>query len=278
MADPRPEGAVEGLGAVWASLVALGEDLSADAFDAPTACPGWTVRDQFSHVIGTELLLQGDGAPPALEHDGPHVRNELGALNERFVAARRDLPGHVVVAELAELANRRLAALRELEAEADGARTASAVELVPYVDYVTSRTFDAWVHEQDVRRATGRPGGRGGHAERTTLDRLEASLPYVLGRRVGAPCGTTLRVEVTGPLGRTVQLAVEPDAGGRPRGVATSVIPGRPTAVLCLDQATFVARACGRVSAETARAAPRTGTAGDAPLAVAFLERMVVTA
>jgi uncharacterized protein (TIGR03083 family) len=278
MAEPRSDGAVEGLGAVWASLVALGEELAADEFDAPTGCPGWTVRDQFSHVIGTELLLQGDGAPPPLAAYGPHVRNEIGALNERFVAARRHLAGRAVVAELAELAAGRLASLRELEAEADGARTASPVELLPYVDYVTSRTIDAWVHEQDVRVATGRPGGHGGHAERTTLDRMEASLPYVLGRRVQAPRGTTLRIEVTGPLGRTVQLAVGPDDEGRLRGAATPVIAGRPTAVLWVDQATFVARACGRISAAAARAAPRTATAGDTPLAVAFLECMVVTA
>jgi len=277
MAEPRADGAVEGLGAVWASLVALGGELAPAEFDAPTACPGWTVRDQFSHVIGTELLLQGAGAPAPPAAYGPHVRNELGALNERFVEARRHLPGTAVVTELAELAGDRLAALRELEAEADGARTASPVELLPYVDYVSSRTIDAWVHEQDVRRATGRPGGHGGLAERTTLDRLEASLPYVLGRRVQAPCGTTLRVDVTGPLGRTVQLAVEPDDGAT-RALSVPVIAGWPTAVLRLDQATFLARATGRISAAAARTAPHTETAGDAPLVAAFLECMVVTA
>jgi len=278
MAEARHDGPVEGLGAVWSSLVALGHELTEAEFDLPTGCPGWTVRDQFSHVIGTELLLQAVGAPPASRADGPHVRNELGALNERFVEARRHLPGHAVVAELDELATRRLAALRELDAEAEIARSASPLELLPYVDYVSTRTIDAWIHEQDVRIATGCPGGHGGEAERMTLDRLEASLPYVLARRVGAPCGTTLRVDVAGPLGRTVQLAVDAGADGAPRAIATPVIDGWPTAVVRLEQATFVARACGRISATAARAAPRTETAGDAPLALAFLASMVVTA
>ena len=278
MPEPRLEGAVGGLGAVWTSLVALGESLDDAEFDAGTECPGWTVRDQFSHVIGTELLLDGAGAPAPLDAYGAHVRNGLGELNERFVAARRHLRGRDVVAELTELVVARLASLRVLDAEADGARSASPLELVPYVDYVSARTVDAFVHEQDVRRATGRPGGRGGHAERATLDRMEASLPYVLGRRVEAPRGTTLRVDVAGELGRTVQLVVAADDDGAPEALAISVIEGRPTAALRMDEETFVRRACGRISAAAARKAPHTEAAGDLDLASAFLECMVVTA
>jgi len=276
MLEVRGEGAVSGLTSVWWSLLELGEALTPDELEMPTACPGWTVKDQFSHVIGTELLLQGVGAPAPPRTYGPHVRNDLGALNERFVAARRAIPGQSVVAELAELVAHREAQLRRLEAEAAFAVGDGPVGIVPYVDYVSARTVDAFVHEQDVREAVGQPGGRGGLAERATLDRMEASMPFVLARRVEARAGTTVRVEVTGPLGRVVQLRVVEGADGARRAVSSAVIEGAPTATIRLDEVTFVRRACGRVSAGSARA--RVQVAGEAGLAAEFLEGMVVVA
>jgi uncharacterized protein (TIGR03083 family) len=173
MANEAPNDPIAGLSEVWASLVELGRALDDEGFDRRTACPGWTVKDQFSHVIGTELLLEGEPAPPESEA-APHVLNGLGELNERFVEARRKLPGREVVAELAELFDRRLSTLASLDAEAWSAIGPTPLGMVPYVDYMGLRTFDCWVHEQDVRLAVGRPGGRGGHGERVTLDRMEA--------------------------------------------------------------------------------------------------------
>jgi uncharacterized protein (TIGR03083 family) len=272
----RTDVAIDGLDEVWTSLVTLGGSLAPSQFDLPTECPGWTVKDQFSHVIGTELLLEGTAAPEVDEAVGPHVHNDLGQLNERFVLARRDHPGHAVVAELAALCARRLEALRALDEEAWHVLGPSPIGMVPYVDYMGVRTFDSWVHEQDVRRAVGVPGGRGGLGERVTLDRMEASMPYVLGRRVGAPPGTTFRLDVTGALGRTVQLVVTRDAEGNARAAATSVIAGDPTATLRMDEETFARRACGRISADAVRDARSTAAAGDTALAASFVEHMVV--
>jgi uncharacterized protein (TIGR03083 family) len=277
MAEAAPGTALEGLGAVWASLVAVGRALDPDEFELATECPGWTVQDQFSHVIGAELLRDGAAPPLAAGADPPHVRNALGALNERFVAARRDHPGPDVVEELAALAAARLAALGDLDAEASGAGAGTA-SLAPYVDYASARTADAFVHEQDVRRATGRDGGRGGLAERATLDRLEAALPFVLARRVAPPPGTTVRIDVVGTLARTVQLGVVVGADHRPHASGVPVIDGPPTAWLRLDQETFARRACGRVTAQDALRAPTTEWAGDRSLVAALVASMVVVA
>ena len=272
----RSVAAIEGLEEVWGSLVDLGSGLSEAQFAVGTDCPGWTVKDQFSHVIGTELLLEGAAVPDLDTPTATYVRNELGELNERFVEARRGLPGSRVVAELAELADRRLIALRSLDEEAWAAIGPSPIGMVPYVDYMGVRTFDSWVHEQDVRVAVGRPGGRGGAGERVTLDRMEASMPYVLGRRVQPPPGTTLRIDIEGALGRTVQLAVGLRDDGSAWARAIPVIDGSPTASLCMDAATFVRRACGRVPASAVLAAEGFAAAGDTSLAQQFVEHMVV--
>ena len=268
--------AIEGLAEVWASLVDVGSTLTEAQFAAPTACPGWTVKDQFSHVIGTELLLEGAPAP---DRDGPradYVRNDLGELNERFVEARRSVPGAQVVAELGGLAERRLVALRSLDEEAWAAIGPSPIGMVPYVDYMGVRTFDSWVHEQDIRMAVGCPGGRGGAGERVTLDRMEASMPYVLGRRLQPLPGTTMRIDIEGSMGRTVQLAVGVGDDGAAWARAVKVIERAPTASLWMDALTFVRRACGRIPASAVLASPGFAAAGDTSLARRFVDEMVV--
>ena len=60
------------------------------------------------HVIGTERLLEGLPAAEPLPGDAPpHVRNPIGELNEREVAARRTRSGAEVLAEWDELRARR---------------------------------------------------------------------------------------------------------------------------------------------------------------------------
>jgi len=272
----RGAATIQGLEEVWDSLVALGETLTAAQFEVATDCPGWSVKDQFSHVIGTELMLEGAPAPD-LDGARPHyVRNDLGELNERFVEARRALPGRQVVDELAGLAQHRLVALRNLDEEAWAAIGPSPIGMVPYVDYMGVRTFDSWVHEQDVRVALDRPGGRGGAGERVTLDRMEASMPYVLGRRVQPPPGTTLRMDIAGSLSRTVQLAVGLSDDGAAWAHAIPVIEGAPTTSMWMDEATFARRACGRIPAAAVLASSGFAAAGDTALAERFIDQMVV--
>ena len=58
------EPVVDRLAQVWASLVTACEQVDADQWDRPTDCPGWTVKDQLSHLIGTERTLLADPVPP----------------------------------------------------------------------------------------------------------------------------------------------------------------------------------------------------------------------
>ena len=52
-----------------------------------TDCPGWTVRDQVSHLIGIERILLGDPSPPAPDPLPGHVSGEVAAMNEASIDA-----------------------------------------------------------------------------------------------------------------------------------------------------------------------------------------------
>ena len=64
------------------------------------------------------------------------------------------------------------------------------------------RAFDCWLHEQDIRDAVGRPGGEEGPAAEAALDEIAAALGYVVGKKAGAPQGSRVRFELTGPAAR----------------------------------------------------------------------------
>jgi hypothetical protein len=52
-------------------------DLDVEQWRTVTDCPGWTVQDQLSHLIGIERSLLGEAAPDWAEPLGPHVRTEF---------------------------------------------------------------------------------------------------------------------------------------------------------------------------------------------------------
>jgi len=131
------------------------------------------------------------------------------------------------------------------------------------------RVFDCWIHEQDLRRAVGRPGNRDGAAEVLILDRAAAALGFVLGRQVKPPEGTSVVWEVTGPLARTVSVAIE---GGRGRALESP--PSVPGVVLTLDAETFWRLGCGRIDPVEALADGSVALAGDEALGRAVVAAM----
>jgi uncharacterized protein (TIGR03083 family) len=260
------------LAEVWSSLVALGAELTAEDWDRPTGCPGWSVRDVYSHVIGTEsgLLDRSPAASP--EAYGPHVRNDMGRSNEAEVLARRDRPGTAVVAELEEVAAARLTALRAMTDEDFAVETPSPAGLGTYEDFMAVRVFDCWVHEQDVRRAVGRPGHLNGAAVDRSLASTVGVMPYVVGKRAGAPDGATVAFDITGATARRWAVAVD---GGRARPVPE--VPVEPTVRISTDLGTFMALACGRVDPDEELAAGRVTVHGDPEVGTAVVRNLGYT-
>jgi uncharacterized protein (TIGR03083 family) len=262
--------ATAALAETWGSLAGLGLGLDAEDWDRPTACPGWDVKDQFSHLIGIERMLLGEAVPSWDQPLGDHVRNEFAATHEPWVAVRRALDGPVVGAEFTEVTTRRLEVLEALGEEEWAAIGYSPAGQVPYADFMDLRVFDSWVHEQDVRAAVGQPGGSGGLASSMALDNVQKAMGYVVGKKAAAPEGSVVTFVVTGSPGDQRRFSLQ-IAGGRAAKVAA---PEASTVTLTLSGLDFMRLGCGRTTPAVLEATDRLGLAGDPALAQAVVNSM----
>lgn len=203
------EPVVQTLADVWDSLAQLCADFTPQDWQRPTECPGWSVQDQLAHVVGTETVLMGTPAPEhQLAGPAPHVRNPMGEHNELLVDYRRARAGDEVLAEFRAVTTQRLAELRSLPDEAFDADSWTPIGPGTLRDLVAVRAFDAWVHEQDIRRAVGRPGGLDGAGARHALSRCLSAMPFVVGKKAGAADGQSVLFDIDGE-----QLAIRVDGG-----------------------------------------------------------------
>jgi uncharacterized protein (TIGR03083 family) len=262
--------ATEALAETWGSLGEACHALVDQEWALPTACPGWDVKDQLSHLIGIERLLLGQSAP---EWDGPlgdHVRNDFAAMNEPWIAVRRAEPGDAVLAEFNQVTAERLAVLGA-SSEADWATVGwSPVGEVPLARFMETRVFDSWVHEQDVRGALDRPGGTGGVASAFGVGQVQAAMGMVVGKRAGAPEGAVVRFDLRGDGedARDFALAIVGGRAGPAEAGAT------PTVTLSLSSLDFVRLGCGRASAAEVLAEGGVAIEGDQALGQRIVEHM----
>lgn len=244
------------------------ETVPAEQWATPTDLPGWDVHAVAAHTAHLEGLLAGGAHEDVEVGDAPHARGAMGRFTEQGVLARRGLSPDEVINQIRESATARHTALladppTDPDAPAPGVFGALgwSTRLL-----LRNRPLDVWMHEQDVRRAIGRPGGMDSDAAAHTASYLLESMPFVLAKRVGAPVGTSVVVEVAGhdPVGVVV--------GEDGRGALVDP-PASPDATLRMDRESFVLLAGGRrrPDAEAVR------TEGDSALVDRVLACMAVT-
>lgn len=216
MTSPKDR-TVEALREVWASLSDLLGTLPDDSWSTPTALPGWDVKDNVAHVIGTEAMLAGRPIPELTvdRAELPHVHNDAGAFNEAWVQSMRAVAPADVRSSFAEITTERLAALDAMSQEEWDAESFTPAGRSTYGRFMQIRVFDCWLHEQDIRDAVGVPGDETGLPVEVTLDELETALGFVVGKRAGVETGKSVRFELTDSTAvvRVVDVEVAERAG-----------------------------------------------------------------
>ena len=256
------EPAIALLDTCWTSIRELCADLTPTQWDTTTECPGWTVRDNVSHLIAIERKLLGLPDDPPLDAYPDHVKNAVGKFNENSISIRRDRPGLDVLAEFVDVTAQRLRMLGAMSTDDFDRVGWSPIGDIPYRQFMTVRLFDCWSHEQDIRRALDRPGHLAGAVVDTVLAWHARSLGYIVGKKAGAPDGSVVVFAVTGPTPADYVVEVR---GGRAAVVEHA--SGAPTATLELDTEAFIALLGGRWTAAEADARGRVAYSGDRGLA-----------
>ena len=201
------------------AVIDLGRSCGDADFDLPTACPGWTVKDQISHVVGLESWLHSGDIPSVPVPDYPHIRHEAGKFVERSVEQRRNMVGSKVVNELEVVAAKRIEQFSAPEMTLETV-VRGAWGPAPAGESLRLRILDIWTHEQDIRQALKRPGNLDSGGAAVFMDVLFAALPKLVARDAGIEPGNVVIFDVTGPImGRAGIWVEEGEDGGKPRGI-----------------------------------------------------------
>jgi uncharacterized protein (TIGR03083 family) len=199
---------------VRVGLVALLRDLDDAEWDRDTACPGWTVADIARHLAGVDLgnvSRRRDGHrvdPPP----GADLPTWLDGFSEQWVHATRLLSPRVL-ADLLDVAGGWFEAhVAGLDLDAAGPPVWwVGPEPAPVWLDVAREYTERWVHQQQIRDATGRPGLTGSRHAGPVIATFVHALPRSLAGASPAP-GTTVDLVVTGE-GGGVWHAVRDGAG-----------------------------------------------------------------
>jgi uncharacterized protein (TIGR03083 family) len=266
---PNDQDLVDRLEEVWASIDSMCANLTEEQWKTPTDLPGWSVQDNVVHISAIESSILGRPAPEHTPPDYDHVKNEVGQRNEIWIDSRRSWSGADVLDEFREVTSTRLAQLREFtdtdfDAESwTPAGPGTVRELLPF------RIFDSWAHEQDIRRAVDQPCDLESPVADLAFERVLSALPYVVGKKVGPPDGTTVVFAVSGPRAATIAIGVE---GGRAKPLSSQ--PETPTVTLAMDAQTLACLGLGRWDPSTSLGAGQVTIAGDDELGRAIVGQM----
>jgi uncharacterized protein (TIGR03083 family) len=205
-----------------AQLAALLAGLSEQDWARPTACPGWPVHGVAAHLLGVDLgnvsvrrdrwrLSPGEGQDPDAW---------LNAFNQQWVAAAQRISPALLI-ELLDLAGQRLEqhlAALDLDAPGGPVPWATGSDPAPVWLDVAREYMERYVHQQQIREATGR-ARLGAAFTSPALATAAHALPRALD-------------QVTRPAGTVVTFTAEGEGGGSWHVVRTTagweLDPDRP--------------------------------------------------
>lgn len=244
----------------------LARSLTEEQGALPTDLAGWSVKDNVAHTAHLESVLAGGPEETVEVSEQAHIKSITGWYTEQGVVARRDRTLSELADEIDDAVAARYAAL-QADPPVDGA---AAPPKTPgdigwnNATLLSNRPLDIWMHEQDIRRAVDQPGGYDSAAAAHAVGVFAKALPMVLGKRVGAPAGTSVVLDVDG-------LAIGAVVGED--GRASGRVSGDPDVRVSLATEDFIVLAGGRRT--VAQTAPT--FEGDEDLGRKVLDALAVT-
>jgi uncharacterized protein (TIGR03083 family) len=259
---------------VWRDIAELGAPLNDDQWGLATDCPGWSVKDNVAHMIGTERMLMGQRPEIDPEPRPDFVRNDIGDANQHWVDEYEMLPGNEVLEAFLSVTGQRLDDLRALS-QADWDREGFTPEGPgPYRLFMEIRVFDCWYHDQDMREALGEPGLMDGPVADLSIGRIGTKgLGYIVGKKAATPAGSSVVFDIVGTPTLTLAVVVPPEG----RASLVDEIPASPTTHITLDRRTYARLAGGRWTGDEARTKGAVEVAGDEALGNRIVDNMAFT-
>ncbi len=270
MDAPTNNDMVELIEQAYSSIEEVCSQLDDGDWDKPTDLKGWSVKDNLAHLAHYEAHAAGRPSPDDIDvGHRAHVKDDFQIRNERGVEYRRPWPGAKVLDEFREATTERAKVLRGLDPDGWEQPVSLPAGDFQQGQILAIRTMDLYYHEQDIRRAVGKPGHLNGDVARFAFGRLARGMGMVTAKHAGAPDGTRVRFAIGEP-GRTFDIVVEDGRGN------VKDPEGEPTATFSGDFETFLCVAGGRWSPERAISDGRWIAEGDPEQIAKIHERISV--
>ena len=187
-------------------LLSLLTGLSAEEWERPTVCTGWSVHDVALHLLGVEI----GNVSRKRDHFSPSARPTYNSddlvvlindLNEIWVQATQRVSPRLLCDLLRLAGTQACEYFQSLDPNALGAPVSWAgPDPAPmWLDLAREYT-ERWHHQQHIRDAVGKPGFKEPRFFAPVLDAFVRALPYTY-REVSAADGTAVTLTIVGPSG-----------------------------------------------------------------------------
>jgi uncharacterized protein (TIGR03083 family) len=258
------------------ALLDLLAGLSDEEWDAPTICPGWSVKDLAGHLLGDDVGMlsrrrdayrRGNAAFAGWEDLVAFINRQ----NAEWVETTRRLSPRLLCDMLRLTGAQVSAFFQSLDPYALGGPVdwAGPDPAPIWLDLAREYT-ERWHHQQQIRDAVGKPGLTEPRYLAPALDAFVRALPHTY-RGVDAASQTLVALTITGAAGRTWFLLREHSAWQLYLDITRA-----PDAQVTLDQDTAWRLFTKGIGAGTARA--QAVITGDPHMAAPMLRTLAVIA
>lgn len=219
-------------------LIHLLTRLSADEWNAPTVCPGWSVKDVALHLFGGDvgiLSRNRDGFRPGgqVVQGWDELVVLINGLNNQWVSATQRISPRLLCDLLAFTGKQACDHFATLDPFAMGGPVSWAGPAPAPVWLDLAREYtERWHHQQHIRDAVNQPGLKEPRYLAPVLDTFLRALPHTF-RTVQAEVGTVVTLHIVGEAGKQWQLVRQAEAWQLMTGDAST-----PAAAVKIDQET----------------------------------------